>query len=95
MPTISLPWTYLWNAIVQEFTRDGTNFVDMNVTYGQFMKTVLTVLKQQVGEGTTVQFGHLMDRVVIKELERRQKQQQQQMRQRITKTKRKCLSRFY
>lgn len=69
----------IWNAIVQEFARDGTNFVDMNVTYGQFMKTVLTVLKQQVGEGATIQFGHLMDRVVIKELERRLKQQQQQI----------------
>jgi hypothetical protein len=63
----------VWEAIVQEFGQNG--HVD-RVTYGQFMNTVLTVLKRKVGEGATVQFGHLMDRVVVKELERRQQQQQ-------------------
>eukprot|EP00956_Cyclotella_meneghiniana_P022583 scaffold42847_cov23-Cyclotella_meneghiniana.AAC.1 len=42
----------------------------ITVTYGQFMKGVLDVLRRRHGEGATIQFGHLMDRVVVKELER-------------------------
>lgn len=57
----------VWDEIVQEFVTCG--IVD-RVTYGQFMNTVLKVLRRKAGEGATVQYGHLMDRVVVKEMER-------------------------
>jgi hypothetical protein len=57
----------VWDEIVQEFVTGG--IVD-RVTYGQFMNTVLKVLRRKAGEGATVQYGHLMDRVVVKEMEK-------------------------
>ena len=54
----------VWNEIVKEF------FGRKSVTYGQFMNGVLNVLRRKYGEGATIECGHLMDRVVVKELER-------------------------
>jgi hypothetical protein len=54
----------VWDEILQEFVGRRT------LTYGAFMRGVLTVLRNRYGEGATIQFGHLMDRVVVKELER-------------------------
>ena len=56
----------VYDDIVKEFVGKPSTMV----TYGQFMKSVLTVLRRRYGEGATIQFGHLMDRVVVKELER-------------------------
>lgn len=55
----------IWDEIVKEFGQRG------NVTYGEFISVVLGVLRRKHGEGATIQCGHLMDRVVIAELERR------------------------
>lgn len=40
------------------------------VTYPEFLTVVMRVMKDLKGEGFTIQFGHLVDRVVIAELER-------------------------
>jgi len=65
----------VYDDILKEFggmstsSSSSSNAV-ITVTYGRFMKGVLDVLRRRHGEGATIQFGHLMDRVVVKELER-------------------------
>ena len=54
----------VWDVIVKKFRGKDV------ITYGLFMNGVLGVLRTKYGEGTTIQYGHLMDRVVIRELER-------------------------
>ncbi|EED89711.1 predicted protein [Thalassiosira pseudonana CCMP1335] len=59
----------VWDKIVVEV--DG-EFPMGEATYLQFMKVVLRVLRESDGDGVgTIQLGHLVDRVVIAELERR------------------------
>lgn len=59
----------VWDKIVVEV--DG-EFPMGEATYLQFMKVVLRVLRESHGDGVgTIQLGHLVDRVVIAELERR------------------------
>ncbi|KAL7455285.1 hypothetical protein ACHAWC_006843 [Mediolabrus comicus] len=61
----------VWNTIVErvknEFIARGVS----SVTYPQFLSLVMSVMKEMKGEGFTIQMGHLIDRVVIAELERR------------------------
>ena len=60
----------VWNTIVErvknEFIARGVS----SVTYPQFLSLVMSVMKEMKGEGFTIQMGHLIDRVVIAELER-------------------------
>ena len=63
----------VWNTIVErvknEFIARGVS----SVTYPQFLSLVMGVMKEMKGEGFTIQMGHLIDRVVIAELERRRR----------------------
>ena len=63
----------VWNTIVErvknEFIARGVS----SVTYPQFLSLVMSVMKEMKGEGFTIQMGHLIDRVVIAELERRRR----------------------
>jgi hypothetical protein len=63
----------VWNTIVEhvkdEFIARGVS----SVTYPQFLSLVMSVMKEMKGEGFTIQMGHLVDRVVIAELERRRR----------------------
>ena len=54
----------VWDEIAKKFSGQEA------ITYGLFMNGVLGVLRNKHGEGATIQCGHLMDRVVIRELER-------------------------
>ncbi|KAL3783742.1 hypothetical protein HJC23_004861 [Cyclotella cryptica] len=56
----------VWDEILKEFREVGRE----RVTYGTFMNVVLRVLRRIHGEGATIQCGHLMDRVVIAEMDR-------------------------
>lgn len=58
----------IWDDIVKEMKRTFPN--RSAVTYPEFLSLVMNVMKKAKGEGFTVQFGHLVDRVVIAELER-------------------------
>ena len=63
----------VWNTIMErvkdEFIAKGVS----SVTYPQFLSLVMSVMKEMKGEGFTIQMGHLIDRVVIAELERRRR----------------------
>lgn len=56
----------VWDEILKEFREVGRE----KVTYGMFVNVVLRVLRRIHGEGATIQCGHLMDRVVIAEMDR-------------------------
>lgn len=58
----------VWERIVEETKREfGSRD---SVTYPEFLSVVVRVMRELKGEGFTVQFGHLVDRIVIAELER-------------------------
>ncbi|KAL7534152.1 hypothetical protein ACHAXR_005664 [Thalassiosira sp. AJA248-18] len=59
----------VWEKIVEEIKRDFSPSRD-TVTYPEFLTVVVRVMREMKGEGFTVQIGHLVDRVVIAELER-------------------------
>mmetsp|Transcript_27938 Transcript_27938/g.40975 ORF Transcript_27938/g.40975 Transcript_27938/m.40975 type:complete len:412 (-) Transcript_27938:47-1282(-) len=61
----------VWNTIVEEIKNEFVARGISSMTYPQFLSLVMRVMKDVKGEGFTVQMGHLMDRVVIAELERR------------------------
>ena len=61
----------VWNAIVEEIKNEFVARGLVSMTYPQFLSLVMRVMKDRKWEGFTVQMGHLMDRVVIAELERR------------------------
>ncbi|KAL3822513.1 hypothetical protein ACHAXA_001978 [Cyclostephanos tholiformis] len=58
----------VWEDIVRELRRIFPH--RRSVTYPEFLTVVTRVMRDVGGEGFTVQFGHLVDRVVIAELER-------------------------
>jgi hypothetical protein len=58
----------VWEDIVGELKRIFPH--RGYVTYPEFLTVVTRVMRDVGGEGFTVQFGHLIDRVVIAELER-------------------------
>ena len=41
-----------------------------SISYPEFLSVVMKVMREVKGEGFTIQFGHLVDRVVVAELER-------------------------
>lgn len=61
---------HVWNAIMEEIKNEFVARGIVNMTYPQFLSLVMRVMKEMKGEGFTVQMGHLVDRVVIAELER-------------------------
>lgn len=63
----------VWKTIVEE-VRSEFRGREGGVTYPEFLTVVTRVMRGLKGEGFTVQFGHLVDRVVIAELERMQKE---------------------
>ncbi len=63
----------VWNQIVEEIKNEFVARGIISVTYPQFLSVVMKVMKDMNGEGFTIQMGHLMDRVVIAELERRRR----------------------
>ena len=58
----------VWNKIVGEIKREFPNRTEL--LYTEFLSVVMKVMKGMKGEGFTIQFGHLVDRVVVAELER-------------------------
>ncbi|KAL9184660.1 hypothetical protein ACHAXT_012630 [Thalassiosira profunda] len=57
-------WERIAEGVRKEFAgREG-------VTYPEFLSAVVRLMKEEKGEGFTIQLGHLVDRVVIAELER-------------------------
>lgn len=60
----------VWERIVDEIKREFASRGG-TVTYPEFLSVVMKVMKEMKGEGFTIQFGHLVDRVVIAELEKR------------------------
>jgi len=58
----------VWDDIVKEMKSAFPNRTE--VTYPEFLSVVMNVMRKAKGEGFTIQFGHLVDRVVIAELER-------------------------
>ena len=61
----------VWENIVKEIRKEFPNRTA--VTYPEFLTVVMRVMREAKGEGFTIQFGHLVDRVVIAELERTEK----------------------
>ena len=59
----------VWYKIVNEIKKEFPNRND-KITYPEFLSVVLRVMRGIKGEGFTIQFGHLVDRVVVAELER-------------------------
>ena len=59
----------VWDRIVREI-KSGFGSERDSVTYPEFLTVVMRVMTEMKGEGFTIQFGHLVDRVVIAELER-------------------------
>lgn len=58
----------VWEEIAEEVRRE---FPDRDaVPYPEFLSTVMRKMRETKGEGFTIQLGHLVDRVVIAELER-------------------------
>lgn len=60
----------VWEKIVE---RVKVEFIDRgrrNVNYAEFLSLVMHCMKEMKGEGFTIQLGHLLDRVVIAEVER-------------------------
>eukprot|EP00571_Detonula_confervacea_P002232 CAMPEP_0172329554 /NCGR_PEP_ID=MMETSP1058-20130122/60946_1 /TAXON_ID=83371 /ORGANISM="Detonula confervacea, Strain CCMP 353" /LENGTH=353 /DNA_ID=CAMNT_0013046735 /DNA_START=284 /DNA_END=1345 /DNA_ORIENTATION=- len=58
----------VWEKVVEEIKRE---FPSRDaVTYPEFLSVVMRVMREAKGEGFTIQFGHLVDRIVIAELER-------------------------
>lgn len=62
----------VWEKIVEEIKREllANRDKGRGVTYPEFLSVVTRAMKEYKGEGFTIQFGHLVDRVVIAELER-------------------------
>jgi len=58
----------VWERIVLEIRREFPS--RETVTYPEYLTVVTRVMREEKGEGFTIQFGHLVDRVVIAELER-------------------------
>jgi hypothetical protein len=65
----------IWNKIMEEIRNEFTARGIASVTYPQFLSVVMRVMKDVKGEGFTIQMGHLMDRVVIAELERKSRRE--------------------
>lgn len=63
----------VWNTIVERIKNEFIARGVSSVTYSQFLSLVMGVMKEMKGEGFTIQMGHLIDRVVIAELERRRR----------------------
>lgn len=63
----------VWNTIVERIKNEFIARGVSSVTYSQFLSLVMSVMKEMKGEGFTIQMGHLIDRVVIAELERRRR----------------------
>lgn len=61
----------IWENIVKDIRKEFPNRTA--VTYPEFLTVVMRVMREAKGEGFTIQFGHLVDRVVIAELERSEK----------------------
>ena len=61
----------IWENIVKDIRKEFPNRTA--VTYPEFLTVVMRVMREAKGEGFTIQFGHLVDRVVIAELERTEK----------------------
>ena len=61
----------VWNIIVREIKNEFISRGITSLTYPQFLSLVMKTMKDMKGEGFTIQMGHLMDRVVIAELDRR------------------------
>lgn len=59
----------VWYKIVNEIKKEFPNRND-KITYPEFLSVVMRVMRGIKGEGFTIQFGHLVDRVVVAELER-------------------------
>lgn len=64
----------VWNTIVEEIKNEFIDRGITSVTYPQFLSVVMGVMKDMKGEGFSIQMGHLMDRVVIAELERKREE---------------------
>jgi len=58
----------VWYKIVEEIKNQfpGRD----SISYPEFLSVVMKVMREVKGEGFTIQFGHLVDRVVVAELER-------------------------
>ena len=58
----------VWYKIVKEIKNQfpGRD----SISYPEFLSVVMKVMREIKGEGFTIQFGHLVDRVVVAELER-------------------------
>ena len=63
--------TDVWEKVVKEIRKSFPNRTA--VTYPEFLTVVIRAMRESKGEGFTIQFGHLVDRVVIAELERIEK----------------------
>ena len=61
----------VWEKVVKEIRNSLPNRTA--VTYPEFLTVVIRAMRESKGEGFTIQFGHLVDRVVIAELERIEK----------------------
>lgn len=61
----------IWEKVVKEIRNNFPNRTA--VTYPEFLTVVMRVMREAKGGGFTIQFGHLVDRVVIAELERIEK----------------------
>lgn len=59
----------VWEMIAQEIRRQFASR-DNQVTYPEFLSAVTRAMRESKGERFTIEFGHLLDRVVIAELER-------------------------
>jgi len=71
----------VWEKIAEEVRREFRGREESGgggVTYPEFLTVVTRVMRGIKGEGFTVQFGHLVDRVVIAELERMQHKEEEE-----------------
>ena len=58
----------VWYKIVKEIKNQFPG--KDSISYPEFLSVVMKVMREVKGEGFTIQFGHLVDRVVVAELER-------------------------
>ena len=60
----------VWEQIVQRIKSEFIDRGRRSVSYAEFLSLVMHCMKEMKGEGFTIQLGHLLDRVVIAEVER-------------------------
>ena len=60
----------VWEQIVQRIKSEFIDRERRSVNYAEFLSLVMHCMKEMKGEGFTIQLGHLLDRVVIAEVER-------------------------